>query len=151
MHVLCTTKALFLNVSACMPPASLVCFIAPELLDIHYYMHCIIPLFWFLYNHMLPAEGLHFNALVYMSPSPLTHTHTYTMQECLYRAVTMPGTVCWNGQAVSPHPVTTPSNVNLCVMADCLHVCSLYKYIAIAYFSYVLMHFLFTVYRLTEQ
>ena len=133
MHVLCTTKTLFLNVSACMPPASLVCFIAPELLDIHYYMHCIIPLFWFLYNHVtsrgfaLQCSSLHVSL-------PLTHTHTYTMQECLYRAVTMPGTACWNGQAVSPHPVTIQSNVNLCVMADCLHVCSLYKCIAIAYF-----------------
>ncbi len=40
-------------------------------------MHCIISLFWFLYNHVTsPAKGLHFSALVlYVAAVPQNISH----------------------------------------------------------------------------
>ncbi len=67
MHIiiyLCTTKRLFSNVSAYLQLVWFSSRVAVLIHDIHHYMHCIISLFRFLYNHVMsPAEGLHFSAL----------------------------------------------------------------------------------------
>ena len=48
-------------------------------------MHCIIQLFWFLYNHVMsPAEGLHFSALVCSAIYNYTHLDSDNYQNNNY-------------------------------------------------------------------